>query len=229
MEIAERKILTLDFYSCNLNFIRAVFQRYFKLLMSPDSISNEKIDEVRQDESVNRQNLDALMPYVYEELHRQAHRYLRNERTDHTLQTTALINEVYLRLAVQKDAHWQNRAQFFGIAANMMRRILVDYAKSKQRFKRGGEDDLLPIEEALTIAADTADEQTKIDLILLDKALNKLSRFDERQARIVELKYFSGLTIEETCEVLNLSERTVVREWKMAKAWLRREIISKIS
>lgn len=230
MEIAEINILTLDFDSCNLTLLRANSRRFFGRLMSPDpNPIEENIGKVDQDESGNRQTLDALMPFVYEELHRQAHRYLRRERANHTLQTTALINEVYLRLAAQEETHWQNRAHFFGIAANMMRRILVDYAKSKHRSKRGGGEEDLPIEEALTIAVDTSGEQRTIDLILLDAALDKLAKFDERQARIVELRYFSGLTVEETAEVLNLSEKTIIREWKIAKAWLRREINSEIS
>lgn len=227
MELAELNILTLLFDYCNLTFKRANSRRFFEPLMSPDSNPNdENIGKARQLVSENRQELDALMPFVYEELHRQAHRYLRHERVNHTLQTTALINEVYLRLAIQEDKQWHNRAQFFGVAANMMRRILVDYAKSKLRFKRGGGDEELPIEEALTIAVETTGEQHKIDLISLDKALNKLSKFDDRQARIVELKYFSGLTFEETAEVLKISEKTIRREWKIAKAWLRREISS---
>lgn len=227
MEIAERNILTLFLGYCNLTLLSANSQRFFGLLMSPDFNPNEEtIGKARLEESDNRQTLDALMPYVYEELHRQAHRYLRHERANHTLQTTALINEVYLRLAAQEEMRWQNRAQFFGIAANMMRRILVDYAKSKHRFKRGGGEEDLPIEEALTIAVDTSGEQRNIDLILLDEALDKLSKFDERQARIVELRYFSGLTVDEAAEVLNLSEKTIVREWKIAKAWLRREMNS---
>ncbi|HQU83665.1 MAG TPA: ECF-type sigma factor [Pyrinomonadaceae bacterium] len=229
MELAERNILTLFFDCCNLTLKRTNSRRFNYHSMSPDPNSAEKLLENRSDEDGNRDTLDALMPYVYEELHRQAHRYLRQERSNHTLQTTALINEVYMRLAVQNDARWQNRAQFFGVAANMMRRILVDYAKSRHRLKRGAGEEDLPIEEALTIAVDTQDNQRNIDLILLDNALTRLAEFDERQAKIVELRYFSGLTVPETAEVLNLNERTINREWKIAKAWLRREIISERS
>jgi RNA polymerase sigma factor (TIGR02999 family) len=168
--------------------------------------------------------LDALIPFVYKELHRQAHRYLSGERANHTLQTTALINEAYLRLVEQKDVRWQNRAHFFYLAANMMRRILVDYAKTKYRAKRGGKDVNLPLEEAFAVALETANEATKIDLIVLDEALNKLALKDEQEARIVELRYFSGLTVEETAEVLGISTMTVKRDWNVAKAWLRREI-----
>jgi RNA polymerase sigma-70 factor, ECF subfamily len=172
----------------------------------------------------NRAALDTLVPLVYDELHRQAHRYLRGERANHTLQTSALINEAYLRLAGQEEVEWQNRAHFFGIAANIMRRVLVDYARTKQRVKRGGKEVDLPLDDALTIAVDTANERTQIDLVLLNDALDKLARIDERQARIVELRYFSGLTVEETAEVLSVSEMTVKRDWNVAKAWLRREI-----
>ena len=173
----------------------------------------------------SRDVLDALLPLVYDELHRQAHRYLRGERRGgHTLQTTALINEAYLRLIGQKSVEWQNRAHFFALAANMMRRILVDYAKTRHRAKRGGGDEDLPLEDALTVAAETTSEAVKIDLIALDSALDRLAAKDERLARIVELRYFSGLTVEETAEVLKISEMTVKRDWNVAKAWLHKEI-----
>ena len=172
----------------------------------------------------NREALDALVPRVYDELHRQAHRYLRGERPNHTLQTSALINEAYLLLAGQKDVQWQNRTHFFGIAASIMRRILVDYARTQQRAKRGGNEANLPLDMALSIVAEMTNEQTKIDLILLNDALDKLTEIDERQARIVELRYFSGLTVEETAEVLDISAMTVKRDWNVAKAWLRREM-----
>ena len=173
----------------------------------------------------SRESLDALLPFVYEELHRQAHRYLRGERPNHTLQTTALINEAYLLLVGQSELEWQNRAHFFALAANTMRRILVDYARTKHRLKRGGSNnELLPLEDILSVAAETTDEAAKIDLIALDAALDRLAEKDLRMARIVELRYFSGLTIEETAEVLKISEMTVKREWNVAKAWLHKEI-----
>jgi RNA polymerase sigma-70 factor (ECF subfamily) len=172
----------------------------------------------------SRDSVDALLPLVYDELHRQAHRYLRGERRNHTLQTTALINEAYLRLVGQQSVEWQNRAHFFGLAANMMRRILVDYAKTKHRIKRGGTDKDLPLEDALSVAAETSSEKVKIDLIALDSALERLVAMDERLARIVELRYFSGLTVEETAEVLKISTMTVKRDWNVAKAWLHKEI-----
>jgi RNA polymerase sigma-70 factor (ECF subfamily) len=168
----------------------------------------------------NQEALDALLPLVYAELHRQASRYLRRERRDHTLQTTALIHEAYLKLIDQHEVNWQNRAHFFGIAAQAMRRILVDYARSRHRAKRGGIGENLPLEEAALVVS----EERSVDLVALDEALERLAEFDERQARIVELRYFSGLSIEETAEVLRISPATVKSDWNIAKAWLRHEI-----
>lgn len=193
--------------------------------MFPINKTSEEITKIlNTSNDNNREVLDTLVPLVYKELHMQAHRYLRGERANHTLQTTALINEAYLRLVEQKDMRWQNRAHFFGMAANMMRRILVDYAKTKYRAKRGGKDSDLPLEEALSVKLEMTNEATKIDLILLDEALNKLASEDEQEARIVELRYFSGLTVEETAEVLGISTMTVKRDWNAAKAWLKREM-----
>ena len=168
----------------------------------------------------NREAMDKLVPLVYQELRRQAHRYLNRERSNHTLQTTALVHEAYLRLIEVHSIDWQNRAHFFGMAANMMRRILVNHAVSQNRLKRGGSGENLPLEEALSVATTDRD----IDLLALDKALNELEMLDERQAKIVELRYFSGLNIEETAEVLGISSATVKRDWNMAKAWLRLEL-----
>ena len=163
--------------------------------------------------------LDKLVPLVYEELRRQAARYLRHERVGHTLQTTALIHEAYLRLVDQKNVHWQNRAHFFGIAAQMMRRILVDHARTKKRAKRGGSDIRVSISEA-TLKTPGQD----LDIVALDEALERLAEIDQQQSRIVELRFFSGLTVAETAEVLSISTATVKRDWSMAKAWLHREI-----
>ena len=163
---------------------------------------------------------DNLLPLVYDELHRQAARFLRKERQGHTLQTTALIHEAYLKLIDQRDVKWESRTHFFAIAAQAMRRILVDYAKTTHRKKRGGSDLKLPLEEALTVAA----EEKSVDLIALDEALNKLAAQDERQARVVELRYFSGLSLEETAEALHISRATVATDWNMAKVWLFREL-----
>ncbi len=164
--------------------------------------------------------LDDLMPLVYGELRRQAAGYLRRERSDHTLQPTALINEAYLKLIDQRDVKWQNRAHFFAIAAQAMRRILVDYARERKREKRGGAAENLSLDQALTIVS----QEKSVDLVALDEALNKLAQFDERQAKVVELRYFSGLSIDETAEVLDVSNVTVRRDWNMAKAWLHQEI-----
>ena len=168
----------------------------------------------------NSKVLDDLMPLVYSELRRQASGYLRRERSNHTLQPTALINEAYLKLIDQRDVKWQNRAHFFAIAAQAMRRILTDYARERKREKRGGAVEDLPIEEAFAIVS----REKSVDLIALDEALNKLAKFDERQAKVVELRYFSGLSIDETAEVLNVSNVTIRRDWNMAKAWLHQEI-----
>ena len=168
----------------------------------------------------NREAMNAILPLVYDELRRQASRYLRRERSGHTLQTTALIHEAYLKLIDQREVNWQNRAHFFGIAAQLMRRILVDYARARHREKRGGAAGNLPL-EAATIAVSG---EKKIDLEALDEALTRLAELDERQARIVEFKFFSGLSNEETAEVLRVSPATVKNDWKSAKAWLYQEI-----
>jgi len=186
-----------------------------------DSLNRGEITEMlKACSGGNREAMDRLVPLVYKELHRQAHLYLNRERQNHTLQTTALVHEAYLRLIEQRFVDWQNRAHFFGMAANMMRRILVNYAVNRHREKRGGADENLPLEEALSVASPDRD----IDLLALDKALNELAELDERQANIVELRYFSGLSIEETAEVLKISPATVKRDWSMAKAWLRAEL-----
>ncbi len=164
--------------------------------------------------SGKQEALDALLPLVYAELHRQASRYLRRERAGHTLQTTALIHEVYLKLIDQREVNWQNRAHFFGIAAQLMRRILVDYAKARHRAKRGGIGENLPLEETVLAVS----KERSVDLVALDEALTRLAKFDKQQARIVELRYFSGLTIEETAEALRISPATVKNDWRTAKA-----------
>ena len=169
----------------------------------------------------NREALEELMPLVYDELHRQAARYLRRERRDHTLQTTALINEAYLRLFDQRSVDWESRTHFYAIAAQMMRRILVDYAKTRHREKRGGAAENLPLEEAFQVAAG---EEKSVDLIALDQALTRLAEIDEQQARVVELRYFGDLSLEATAEALNISRATAARDWSMAKAWLLREM-----
>lgn len=167
-----------------------------------------------------REALDELLPLVYKELHKQAQRYLRKERSDHTLQTTALIHEAYLKLIDQRSVEWESRTHFFAIAAQMMRRILVDHARTRHRDKRGGDDVKLPLDEAIMVAAN----ETDVDLIALDQALNRLEAIDEQQARVVELRYFSGLSLEETAAALKISRATAARDWAMAKSWLHREL-----
>ena len=164
--------------------------------------------------------LDRLMPLVYTELRTIARRYLSHESPSHTLQSTALVHEAYLRLVGQRSVNWQNRSHFFGIAAQMMRRILVDHARHQHRAKRGGDVPKLSLDEAMTVAEPQAD----VDLLALDDALTSLSAIDPRGARIVELRFFSGLTIEETADVLAVSSGTIKREWSTARAWLYREM-----
>lgn len=160
-----------------------------------------------------------LFPIVYEELRRLARRYMRDERSEHTLQPTALIHEAYLRLVDQRRAQWQNRAHFFAVAAQMMRRILVDYARGRAYQKRGGACSNLPLEENVVIAPERSQE-----IVALDSALERLAAIDARKARVVELRYFGGLETQEIADVLGISAVTVTRDWKMAKAWLHQEL-----
>jgi RNA polymerase sigma factor (TIGR02999 family) len=162
---------------------------------------------------------DRLVPVVYEELRQQASRYLRRERPGQTLQTTDLIHEAYIRLVDQKNEHWQNRAQFFGIAAQLMRRILVDHARARGSAKRGGGDLRISLNEEMAIA-----ESRDVSLIVLDEALNRMAEVYVQESKVVELRFFAGLGVEETAEALGVSPRTVKRAWRFAKAWLRREI-----
>jgi RNA polymerase sigma factor (TIGR02999 family) len=182
--------------------------------------SHEITRMLREWSGGNREAFDELLPLVYSELHRHAARYLRRERPDHTLQPTALINEAYLKLIDQREVNWANRTHFFALGAQAMLRILVDHARTRQREKRGGEDEKLPLDEALTVAVDEKD----IDLLALDEVLTRLEKKDQQQTRIVELRYFSGLSLEETAEALNISRTTAARDWAMAKAWLHREL-----
>jgi RNA polymerase sigma factor (TIGR02999 family) len=167
----------------------------------------------------NRDALDKLIPIVHDELRRQASRCLRRERPGHTLETTDLIDEAYLRLVAQKSLHLHNRTQFFAIAARLMRQILVDHARAKRRLKRGGADLRVTLTGARAIANDR-----DVDLIAIDEPLNRLAKIDQQQSRIVELRFFSGLNVEETAEALDISPATVKRDWRLAKGWLHREL-----
>ena len=163
--------------------------------------------------------LEKLTPLVYSELHRVAANYMAGERSQHTLQTTALINEVYLRLGAFQSVDWQNRAQFFGICAQLMRRILVDFARSHRSQKRGGGVAALQLDEALVVP-----REHDVDLVALDEALNELAETDSRKCRVVELRFFAGLSAKETAHVLQVSVETVMRDWRLAKAWLLRQL-----
>ena len=167
----------------------------------------------------DRSALEKLLPLVERELHRLAHSYMRREDPDHTLQTTALINETYLRLVDQRKVEWQNRAHFFGIAAQIMRRILLNYARDQNRQKRGGRAIHVSLSEAMIMSAEKDRE-----LIALNDALTRLEALDERKSKVVELRFFGGLSVEEAAEVLKVSPITVMRDWQFAKAWLAREM-----
>lgn len=184
-------------------------------MSSPSEITGLLVDWSNGDKAA----LDRLFPLVEKELHRLAHSYMRKENRDHTLQTSALVNEAYIRLVDQKNTRWQNRAHFFGIAAQIMRRILINYARDQHRQKRGGH----AVQVSLSDVAVMSDQKSA-ELIALDEALNKLAELDERKSRVVELRHFGGLSVEEAAEVLGVSTATVNRDFKLAKAWIWREI-----
>jgi RNA polymerase sigma-70 factor, ECF subfamily len=163
--------------------------------------------------------LEQLMPLVYNELHRLAHRYMAAEPTGETLQTTALVHEVYLRLVDVDNIDWQNRSHFYGICARLMRRILIDFARSRNYQKRGGRFPHIEIEDAATVSVVVGSE-----ILAVDEALQQLANLDARKAEVVELRFFGGLTVEETAAVQRVSQETVMRDWKLAKAWLQREL-----
>ena len=182
---------------------------------SPESVSQLLLKWSDGDGSAREE----LMPLVYNELRRLARKYLRHERANHTLQPTALVNEAYLRLVDQRSVVWQNRAQFFGLAAKLMRNILVDHARTREAAKRGGPHYSVSVSEL-----DRVSKSSEVDLVVLHEALERLAAYDNQKSRIVELRFFGGLTIEETAKVLDISHATVERDWKMARAWLRREL-----
>jgi RNA polymerase sigma-70 factor (ECF subfamily) len=167
----------------------------------------------------DRAALNSLVPLIYAELHRLASRYMRQEGPGHTLNTTALVNEAYLRMVNQKEVNWQNRTHFFAVSAQSMRNILVDMARGRKRQRRGGDAEHLSLDESLVFS-----EERAAELIALDDALNELAKIDERKSRIVEMRYFGGLSVEETAEVLQVSVATVDREWRRARAWLYSEL-----
>lgn len=167
----------------------------------------------------DEQALEQLVPLVYADLHRLARRHMAHERAGHTLQTSALVNEAYLRLVDFKNVNWKNRAHFFGVSAQLMRRILVDFSRSRRSLKRGGETLTVPLEEGSMASAGTGP-----DVVALDDALKTLAVMDPRRSRVVELRFFGGLSAEETAEVLKVSAETVLHDWKLAKVWLLREL-----
>jgi RNA polymerase sigma-70 factor (ECF subfamily) len=172
----------------------------------------------------NQTALDKLYPLVYDELHKLANRYMKRERKDHTLQTTALINEAYVRLVEQRDVHWENRAHFFAISAQIMRRILIDHARRHAYAKRGGGAQKVSLDETAMVASGPAS-----NILLLDEALNRLTEMDPRRGQVVELRYFGGLNNEEIAGVLKISENTVTRDWNMASAWLYQELSGSVA
>jgi RNA polymerase sigma-70 factor, ECF subfamily len=167
----------------------------------------------------NKEAVERLVPLVYDELKRLANCYMRRERPDHTLQATALVNEAYLKLVCQQSVNWQGRSHFFGIAAQLMRRILIDHARGHLRKKRGGGQEVLPLDEGLVFSPG----QSAV-LLRLDEALERLAKLDPRQSKIVELRFFGGLSVEEAAEFLGISPKTVKRDWSVAKAWLHGEL-----
>jgi RNA polymerase sigma factor (TIGR02999 family) len=181
----------------------------------PRSVTGLLLEWGRGDESA----LERLLPLVHEELRRLAHREMARERAGHTLQTTALVNEAYMRLVDVARVQWQDRAHFFAMSARLMRRILVDHARARGSLKRGGAATRVALDEAIPVAPERA-----ADLVALDDALQALAAVDERKSRVVELRYFGGLSVEETAEAVGVSPETVMRDWKLAKSWLLREL-----
>jgi RNA polymerase sigma factor (TIGR02999 family) len=180
----------------------------------------EQITELLQSWSHgDRGAIQKLVPLVYDELHRLAQRYMSDERPGHTLQTTALVNEAFLRLVDSAHASWESRTHFYGVCAQVMRRILVDWARSRQALKRGGDMRVLDLDEALAAA-----KEPGTDLVAVDDALNSLAAVDARKSQVVEMRFFGGLSVKETAAVLKVSPETVQRDWKLAKSWLRREM-----
>lgn len=215
LQIGTRREMTSKGYNPSRSNDRTVRNDGLQMNPSPEEVTQLLVAWGNGDQSAR----DQLMPAVYQELHRLAHNYMRRESPGHTLQTSALVNEAFLRLVDQRDVQWRNRAHFFAIAAQMMRRILVDYARQRMYAKRGGGLATISLDEALIVS-----EERSAEVIGLHEALETLVNFDPRKSQIVELRFFGGLSIEETAEVLNISPGTVMRDWTLAKAWLRREM-----
>ena len=188
-------------------------------MTEPSSKSHQVTDLLDAWSHGDKEALDKLMPLVYDELRRLARQHMRRERAGHTLQTTALVNEAYMRLVDQRRAQWQNRGQFFGIAARLMRRILVDHARSRHRLKREGDAHKVSLDEVATVS-----QEQSTDLLALHEALKKLETLNERMGRIVELRFFGGLSIEETADVIKVSPGTVMKDWTFAKAFMHEAI-----
>ena len=206
-------LLTCLIFLRNLAKVKKSLYSYFTFTEMSEQPITQLLQKLRNG---GRETLDELLPIVYDELRRLANSYLNRERDNHTLQPTALVHEAYLRLLGQKEIEWQNRAHFFGISARLMREILIEYARGRNRQKRGGEfKTQIALDEAVSFG-----RETQLDVVAVDEALSKLEKLDERQARIVEMKFFGGLTIEEIGEVLDISPATVKREWSTAKLLL---------
>jgi RNA polymerase sigma factor (TIGR02999 family) len=187
----------------------------------PGNVPGEITQLLSQWSGGDREALDELMPIVYDELRRRAHRHMAHERAGHTLQATELVDEVYVKFRDGGTGRWQNRAQFFAVAAQMMRFILVDYARRHARAKRGGGEERVTLDEAMLVS-----EEKSSEMLALDEALQKLERFDKRKSQIAIMRFFAGLTIEETAEALSISVETVMRDWRLARAWLQNELES---
>ena len=187
--------------------------------MTAEPFPNEITQMLGQWSGGDGNALDEVMPLVYDELRRMAHRHMARERPDHTLQATALVNEVYLKMQDQRGGTWKNRSQFFAVAAQMMRHILVDYARRHTRTKRGGGAQQVTLDEAMLVSKSNADQ-----LLALDDALQKLEQFDKRKSQVATMRFFAGLSVEETAGALAVSVETVARDWRVARAWLRNEL-----
>ncbi len=189
----------------------------------PETLPDEITQLLVQTHDGTGAPLHDVMPVVYEELRRMARRHMARERPDHTLQATALVNEVYLKMQHQPGAQWKNRAQFFAVAAQMMRQILVDYARRHTSAKRGGGAETVKLEEAMLVAAQSADQ-----LLAVDEALRKLEQHDRRKSQVATMRFFAGMSVMETAEALAISVETVTRDWRLARAWLRNELAAQV-